>query len=252
MDESKKRHFLHANLQGNLIAGMLTITPLVVVWLVFDFFLNALSAAGRPLADSFALSIERNYPATTPMLTSGAVRWCIAVVVALLALYAIGAIASRVAGQQALGIFERLIARIPLVETIYSAVKKLIDVLRRPSGGRQRVVLIDFPQSGMKTLGFVMRTFEDSVTGETLATVYVPTAVNPTCGYLQIAPLSKLIETDMAPDEAMTMVISGGAVMPESLSLSPDRPPVIPDARSAIRDPSRRAPVAAADRPSAR
>jgi len=220
MGESENRHFLHANFQGNLIAGLLTITPLVVVWLVFDFFLNALSAAGRPLADSFALSLERSYPAATPWLMNGAVRWCIAVLVALLALYVIGAVASRVIGQRALSLFEKLIARIPLVETIYSSVKKLIDVLRRPSGGRQRVVLIDFPQNGMKTLGFVMRSFPDSVTGEMLASVYVPTAVNPTCGYLQIAPWSKLIETDMLPEEAMTMVISGGAVMPDRLSLT--------------------------------
>ena len=217
--DQKPRHFLDANLQGNLIAGLLTITPLIVVWLVFDFFLNALSAAGRPLADSLALSIERDIPAATPFLTSGAVRWCIAVVVALLALYSIGSVASRVAGQKALGMFERLITRIPMVQTIYSAAKKLIDVLRQPPSGQQRVVLIDFPQSGMKTLGFVMRTFPDSSTGEPLASVYVPTALNPTCGYLQIVPVSKLIATDVSPDQAMTMVISGGAVMPDRLSL---------------------------------
>lgn len=214
------RRFWDANLQGNLIAGLLTITPLVVVWFVFDFFLNALSAAGRPLADSLAASIEHDYPAATPFLMSGAVRWCISVLVALLVLYTIGSVASRVAGQRALALFERVIARIPLAETIYSSSKKLIDVLRQPPGGRQRVVLIDFPQQGVKTLGFVMRIFVDSVTGETLASVYVPTALNPTCGYLQIVPMSKLTATDISPDQAMTMVISAGAVAPERFSLS--------------------------------
>jgi uncharacterized membrane protein len=223
MREKRPRHFLDANLQGNLIAGLLTVAPLIAVWLVFDFFLNVLSAAGRPFADSLAISIERSYPIVTPLLTSGAVRWCIAVVVALLALYTIGAVASRVAGQRLFGWFERLITRIPLVETIYSASKKLIDVLRAPPGGRQRVVLIDFPQAGIKTLGFVMRSFADARTGELLASVYVPTAINPTCGYLQIAPWSKLIETEMTPDQAMTMIISGGAVMPETLTLSDAR-----------------------------
>ena len=96
-------------------------------------------------------------------------RWLIAVFVALLVLYLIGAIVSRVAGQRALGFFERLIARIPMVETVYSAAKKLIDVMRQPAGGGQRVVLIDFPSEGMKTLGFVMRTFPDAKTGEELA-----------------------------------------------------------------------------------
>lgn len=223
-EEGKPRRFWDANLQGNLIAGMLTITPLVVVWFVFDFFLNALSSAGRPLAESLTNSIDRTFPSATPLLASGAVRWFIAVAVALLVLYTIGSVASRMAGQQALSLFERLITRIPMVETIYSAVKKLVDVLRQPAGGRQRVVLIDFPQMGMKTLGFVMRTFPDATTGESLASVYVPTALNPTCGYLQIAPWSKLVPTDISPDQAMTMIISGGAVMPERLTLSPSGP----------------------------
>jgi uncharacterized membrane protein len=221
--EDKPRHFLDANLQGNLIAGMLTITPLVVVWLVFDFFLNALSAAARPVADSFAVGIGAYLPWAMPWMMSGTVRWCLAVAVSLLVLYSIGAIASRVAGQKALGFFERVIARVPMVETIYTAAKKLIDVLRQPPGGKQRVVLIDFPQEGMKTLGFVMRTFPDSVTGEMLASVYVPTAINPTCGYLQIAPWSRLIPTDISPDQAMTMVLSGGAVTPDNITLSAER-----------------------------
>jgi uncharacterized membrane protein len=215
----EQRPFWDANFKGNLIAGLLTITPLVVVWLVFDFFLNALSAAARPLADSLATSMVRDFPTLAPMLTNGTVRWFIAVAVALLVLYCIGAIASRVAGQQLLGAFERSIARVPLVPTIYSAAKKLIDVLRQPAGSNQRVVLIDFPHAGAKTIGFVMRSFTDAVTGEELAAVYVPTALNPTCGYLQLVPVARLVATEMPPDQAMTMVISGGAVMPERLSL---------------------------------
>ena len=220
-EEHKRGRFWDANLQSNLIAGMLTITPIVVVWLVFQFLLNVLSQAGRPLAESLTDSIDRNFPRAAPLLASATVHWLIAVVVALLVLYAIGFVASRVVGQRLLGLFERVIARVPMVETIYSAAKKLIDVLRQPPGGRQRVVLIDFPQAGMKTLGFVMRTFPDATSGETLASVYVPTALNPTCGYLQIVPWSKLVPTDISPDQAMTMVISGGAVMPERLTLTP-------------------------------
>ena len=224
MSEERKKRFWDANLQSNLIAGILTITPLVIVWFVFQFLLDALSAAGRPLAESLTDSIDRSFPAMAPLLASGAVHWLIAVIVAVLVLYTIGFIASRVVGQRLLGMFERLIARVPMVETIYSAAKKLIDVLRQPPGGRPRVVLIDFPQPGMKTLGFVMRTFPDATSGETLASVYVPTALNPTCGYLQIVPWEKLVPTDISPDQAMTMVISGGAVMPERLTLLPSAP----------------------------
>ena len=210
----------HAHIQGYLLAGLLTITPLVVVWFVFDFFLTALSRAGRPLALALTGLIDENLPQATPWLTNEAVKQAIAVFVALLTLYLIGAIVSRVAGQRALGFFEALIARIPMVQTVYSAAKQLIDVLRQPPGGRQRVVLLDFPHEGMKALGFIMRSFADAKTGEELVAVYVPTAINPTSGFLQILPMAKVTPVDMAPDQAMTMIISGGAVTPERMTIA--------------------------------
>jgi uncharacterized membrane protein len=211
------------NFQGYLLAGLLAITPLVAVWLVFNFFLGVLSQAGHPMAVALADFIEDRAPGVTPWLSDSRVQYLIAVVVALLMLYLIGAIASRVLGARLIALFERVVARIPLVDTIYSATKKLIDVLRQKPDSTQRVVLVDFPREGMKTLGFVMRVFNDSQTGEELATVYVPTALNPTAGFLQIAPLSKFIPTDIPADQAMTMIISGGAVAPDRLSVAPPR-----------------------------
>ena len=214
------QHF-QANFQSNLIAGLLTVTPLIVVWLVFDFFLTTLSQWGAPLAAELTAFLDEHVPVLQPVLDNGGVRWAIAVVVALLALYTIGAIASRVIGQRLIHIAERVIARIPLVETIYSAAKKLVDVLRqKPGANTQRVVLIDFPSPGLKAVGFVMRTFPDSKTGQELAAVYVPTAPNPTSGYLQVVPLASLTPTELKGDEAMTMILSGGAVTPDHVSIA--------------------------------
>jgi uncharacterized membrane protein len=212
------RHF-HTNFQANLIAGLLTVTPLIIVWLVFDFFLTTLSQWGHPLAVELTDFLDTHYPALKPWLDSDAVRSVIGVVVALLALYTIGAIASRVLGQQLILMLEDIITRIPGVQMIYSAAKKLVDVLRQKPGNTQRVVLIDFPSEGLKAIGFVMRTFPDAKTGEELAAVYVPTAPNPTSGYLQIVPFARLIQTDIQGDQAMTMILSGGAVTPDHVSL---------------------------------
>ncbi|MEI9993450.1 MAG: DUF502 domain-containing protein [Rhizomicrobium sp.] len=215
-------HLFQANFQSNLIAGLLTVTPLIVVWLVFDFFLTTLSAWGHPLAAAFTDSLEGRVPALRPWLENENVRWVAGVVVALLVLYSIGAIASRMIGQRLIRGFEHMIARIPLVETIYSAAKKLVDVLRqKPDANLQRVVLLDFPSPGLKAIGFVMRTFPDARTGEELAAVYVPTAPNPTSGYLQIVPLASVTPTALQGDEAMTMILSGGAVTPDHISIAP-------------------------------
>lgn len=214
-----QRHF-EANFQTNLIAGLLTVTPLIVVWLVFDFFFTTLSHWGHPLAVELTIFLDLNFPALKPWVDNDAVRYVIGFVVAILALYSIGAIASRVVGQQLIHMLESLIVRIPGVQTVYSATKKLVDVLRqKPGSQNQRVVLIDFPSEGLKAIGFVMRTFADAKTGEELAAVYVPTAPNPTSGYLQIVPTSRLIQTDLQGDQAMTMILSGGAVTPDHISL---------------------------------
>jgi uncharacterized membrane protein len=221
--DAPRRNPLNFNFQTNLLVGLLTITPLVVVWLVFDFFLGVLAQAGHPLAEGLTNFVIGLAPGAAPWLATPAVRWLIAVAVALLLLYVIGAIASRVVGEKLIELFERLLNRIPLVDTIYSATKKLVDVLRQNPENKQRVVLVDFPREGLKTLAFVMRTFPDAKTGEELAAIYVPTALNPTSGFLEILPVSKLTPTDIPTDQAMTMVISGGAIAPANLSISPSK-----------------------------
>ena len=81
----------------------------------------------------------------------------------------------------------------------------------------QRVVLIDFPSRDLKAVGLVTRTLQDAKTGEALAAVYVPTTPNPTSGYLEIVPVSRIVSTDWTLDEAMNFLITGGAVAPESI-----------------------------------
>ena len=219
-DAPRKRLF-QANFQTNLLAGLLTITPIVVVWVVFDFFLGLLSRAGRPLATGLTDFLDTHFPHLTPWLADEFMRETIAVVVALLALYSIGAIASRVIGVRLIGYVERLIERIPFVQTIYSATKKLVTVLQQKPDGSARVVLIEFPHAGMRAIGLVMKVMKDTTTGEDLAAVYVPTTPNPTSGYLEIVPVKDMVPTDMTMDQAMTMIISGGAISPSTLTMHP-------------------------------
>lgn len=216
--DAPDRRFFHAHFQKNLLAGLLTITPIVVVWVVFDFFLRLLSRAGQPLALGVTGFLDANFPALSPWLADDGVRAVISVAIAVLVLYMIGAIASRVIGVKLIGYFEQLIERIPFVQTIYSATKKLVTVLQQKPDGTARVVLIEFPHAGMRAIGLVMKVMKDAQTGEDLAAVYVPTTPNPTSGYLEIVPVKDLVPTDMTMDQAMTMIISGGAISPATLT----------------------------------
>src|SRR5262249_34478437 len=155
-----------------------------------------------------------------PLLENPLFQWFVAVVLALMLLYLGGAIASRMVGKRLIAGIEGFIARIPVVETVDSASKKLIGILEQKPDGSARVVLLEFPTPGMRAIGLVMRVFNDAVTGEELAAVYVPTTPNPTSGYLEIVPVKSLVPTTMTMDQAMTMIVSGGAVAPGDLSIA--------------------------------
>jgi len=95
------------------------------------------------------------------------------------------------------------------------------------------VVLVDFPIAGQKSIGFLTRTMTDSTTGETLAAVLLPNAINPTSAFLQILPIGRVTDTDLNMEQAMSMIMTGGAVGPESIrftrpELATSEPPTPP------------------------
>ncbi len=210
-------------LRRYILAGLLTIIPLWITWLVLRFLFQLLAKAGEPsirwiaakLPDSLQTLIE------SPLFTN-----LFSILLVVLALYGIGRLTTVVVGRRVLSFFEAILAKIPLVNVIYGAVKKLVTVLQeKPGGGLQRVVLIDFPSPEMKTVGLVTRVLKDTNTGRDLAAVYVPTTPNPTSGYLEIVPLERVTSTEWTLDEAMAFIMSGGAVAPDTMNY--DEPPEI-------------------------
>ena len=208
-----------------ILAGLLTIIPLWITWLVLRFLFNLLTRAGGPAIEWVAARCPEPLKAIleNPLFTS-----LLAILVVVAVLYGIGRLTTVVVGRRILGLFEAVLARIPIVNVIYGAVKKLVPVLQeKPGGGLQRVVLIDFPSPEMKTVGLVTRVLTDSNTGRELAAVYVPTTPNPTSGYLEIVSFERVSSTDLTLDEAMAFIMSGGAVAPDAMNYyhptSPDK-----------------------------
>lgn len=219
------------NIQQNLIAGVLTILPLAAVWFVLKLIFDALSYFGSPWAEWTALNVGPLLPGfLARALASPLFLYVIGTAFALLLLYTIGALATRVVGQQLLAGFESLLEKVPFVHMIYSSTKKVITALQPKAENVQRVVLIDFPNSDMRAIGFAMRTFRETTTGNELTAVFVPTAPNPTSGYLEIVPSDRVIGVDMTADQAMAMIVSGGVVGPDTITYlhrTPDTKPAI-------------------------
>jgi uncharacterized membrane protein len=200
-----------------LITGLLTFIPLWVTWQVFKFVLGFLAGIGAPLVEALIGALALVAPRMADALNTQSLTFIIALLLTLGALYALGFIATRVIGQRFLNAFDGLLARIPLVQTIYGGTKKLMAVLQHKPTGVQRVVLVEFPRRGMRVVGFVTRVMPEEGSGREMAAVFIPTTPNPTGGYLEVVPLEELTPTDWTMDQAMAFIISGGAMAPETL-----------------------------------
>jgi uncharacterized membrane protein len=212
----KEQKGLHA--QRYILTGLLTIIPLWVTWLVFTFILDQLIAIGRPWAAALARQFEAGYPKLAAWVLEPWLQFFLAVLFTLIVLYLIGWAATLVVGKRVIAWFESFVARIPFVKTIYGGTSKMLATLQQKPERVERVVLINFPSPEMQVVGLVTSTFLNESTGEEMAAVYVPTTPNPTSGYVEILPVKKLISTNWALDEALTFIVSAGAIAPKNIT----------------------------------
>jgi len=204
------------SLRRLLVTGLLTLLPIWLTWVVLSFVFGLLSDISWPWVQPLLSSLAQASPALS-WLQQSVVTGAVALFGTLLLILLVGWLAEHLVGQALLQWFEALISRIPLANSVYSGARKLLDTVQTSPDGTRRVVLVEFPHPGMKTVGLVTRVFHDADTGEELAAVFIPTTPNPTGGYLEIVPVDRLVATNWSVDQAMSFIISGGAVAPESI-----------------------------------
>jgi uncharacterized membrane protein len=200
--------------QRNVLAGIITIGPLLITWLIFSSVLGYLARAGLPAVRLLGSIVPGGW------IGEPWVQSVLAVLATLVVLYVVGKVTSLVIGRQAFNLFEALLERLPFVAKVYTSVRQLLDTMMAKKDAGQRVVLVDFPMEGHKSLGFLTRTLIDSSTGQQLAAVLLPNAINPTSAFLQVLPANRVTETDLTMEQAMSMLLTGGAVAPETIRFS--------------------------------
>ena len=136
-----------------------------------------------------------------------------------------GALVSNVAGRWWLKQWNRLFTHIPIVKSIYNSVKKVSDTLFSSNGNAFRTaLLIEYPRAGCWTIAFQTGVPNGEVQqklGADWVSVYVPTTPNPTSGFFLMVPRAETKELDMSVDEALTYVLSMGAVGPDPNAVPP-------------------------------
>jgi uncharacterized membrane protein len=126
-----------------------------------------------------------------------------------------------------------LILRLPLVKSIYGAVKQMVDTFQGPRRGFQRVVLLQFPSQGLWTMGFVASERRDVMhltPSSTFLTIYIPTTPNPTTGYLVMVRPEDVVDVDYTVEDAFKFIISSGIVGKDPAPpkrVFPDTPPTM-------------------------
>lgn len=135
----------------------------------------------------------------------------------------IGLLTKNLVGRVILSWFEQLLRSIPIVRSVYGAIKDLFGALSLGAKSRtfRDVVMVEYPRPGLFCIGFV--TNEMSFTPENknvkqFTNVYIPNPPNPTSGFLALVPSPDVITLDLSIEEGLKLVLSGGIVVPENLS----------------------------------
>ncbi len=145
-------------------------------------------------------------------------------ILTLAIIFLTGLLAHNYFGRYVVRMWDKILARIPVVNSIYSSVKQVSDTLLSPNGNAfRKVVLIPYPHSNSRTIAFLTGAPSGEVASHLegdYVSVYVPTTPNPTSGFFLIMPKSEVVELNMSVDTALKYIISMGVVAPERAAAS--------------------------------
>lgn len=209
-----------STLRRYLIAGLLVWLPLSVTLLVIKLLVD--------LMDNTLLLIPEAYRPDTLL---GFHLPGLGVVLSIAILFVTGIVAANFFGRRLVEVWERLLARIPLVRSIYSGTKQVSETLFAPGGQSfRKVLLIEYPRRGLWTVAFqtgVTAGEAQAKTADEVINVYMPTTPNPTSGFFLMVPKRDVIELDMSVDEGLKMIISMGVFVPVWRNKDSSRPPAL-------------------------
>jgi uncharacterized membrane protein len=191
-----------------LISGLLVWLPLIITIAVIKFVFDLLSKSLLLLP-----------PDLQPDRLLGVHVPGIGVILTLLVIFFTGLLAANFIGRRLVQLGDAVMARIPLVRSVYTGVKQVTDTLFKPGGQSfRKVLLVEYPCPGVWSIAFQTGEVSDDIEGklgeENMVSYFIPTTPNPTSGFLMMAPKAKVKELDISVDQALKFVISLGVVQP--------------------------------------
>lgn len=189
-------------LRSQFIIGIIAAVPIAVTILALVWLFNTIDNILQPVI---------RYIWGRPITGAG-------FGITIILIYLIGVIASNVVGKRLIHYAESILPSMPVVRQLYHGTKEVLESFSAPDkSGFLQVVLAEFPKKDMRAIGFVTHESYDK-SGKKLLNVLIPTAPNPTTGFLQIVREEEVIRTDISIENAVKMVISAGRVSPEEIT----------------------------------
>lgn len=196
-------------LGNRLLTGILFAIPLVVTYWVLSFGYGLVTGLSDPWLKAFGV----DFPGAGFLIT-------------ILAFIGLGFMATHVIGRRVLDRFEAFMLRIPVVGSIYSGAKQVLQTIQGMGTNPKpkRAVIVEYLVPGSYLFGYATGHFTEKATGREMTTVFVPTAPNPTTGLIFAVPSEKVRDCDLSMEEATKMLVSGGLIMPDRpLSVGPEQ-----------------------------
>ena len=193
------------------ITGLLILVPLAITAWVLNLVISTMD-------QSLLFVPERWQPRTLFGFNIPGLGTLLTVVIISLT----GLLTNNLVGNYVLRVWEKLLKRIPLVNSLYSSVKQVSDTLLSSSGNAfRKAVMIPYPHQNSYTIAFLTGTpggdVKNHLVGDYVS-VYVPTTPNPTSGFFLMMARKDVVELDMTVDAALKYIVSMGVVAPEDVS----------------------------------
>ena len=193
------------------LSGLLIFLPLGTALFVLDFFLDMFKEPATQFANQMGLASDEFFFGETLLAVVG-------LLAGIMALTILGFLSNYVLGKVFISFAEKCLNAVPFLSTVYRSVKQIVETFGKDNRAVFReVVLVEYPRKDCWVLGFVTAEGSkdiQSILGNEITNVFLPTTPNPTSGFLLLVPKDEVLKLDMSVGDGMKMLISGGAVAP--------------------------------------
>jgi uncharacterized membrane protein len=212
--------------RDNFIAGLAIVLPVALSIFLFTWGLEKITGGLSDFITRKWLGVDSGQEGGLSDAAKFSIKVAVLVII-IVATIMIGWLTRTIIGRHLIKLGDMILERIPLFNRIYIVLRQISQsMLNEKSDMFSAVVLVEFPRSGLQSVGFITGRFKGEPEEETKSdvyTVFVPTTPNPTTGFMLVATEDQFERLNLTIEEGMKMVISGGVVLPEAHKFLPER-----------------------------